>query len=116
MLGGEPRGAGTRRFRGGREGYQVGWAGVRCGWCDALQSAQVGDGTTTPTRYAPVAVSGLSSGVVMVAAGYVRARVSFVTFAFVLGMIVGARVCVAFLRGVWCSGGSWMEFDVLRSA
>ena len=46
-------------------------------------------------RYTPVAVSGLSSGVVMVAAGYVRARVVCCGYLRVLGM--WARVYVACL-------------------
>ena len=47
----------------------------------------------------------------MVAAGYVRARVVCLRLC-VLGMIVGARVCVAFLPEVACSWGIWMGCDV----
>ena len=38
---------------------------------DELVFVQIGDGTTT-RRYTPVGVVGLSSGIVMVALGYVR--------------------------------------------
>ena len=51
---------------------------------------QVGDGTTAQ-RLSPVAVSGLSAGVVMVAAGLVRARV--VCFTFVRVRDRFGRVC-----------------------
>jgi hypothetical protein len=47
--------------------------------------AQVGDGGSS-NRNTPVAVSGLSSGVVMVAAGSVRARVVCCGYLWVLGM------------------------------
>ena len=56
-------------------------------------------------------MSGLSAGVVMVAAGGVRARVVCLRLC-VLEMIVGARVCVAFLPEVACSWGIWMGCDV----
>ena len=38
---------------------------------DEVSFVQIGDGTTT-NRYTPVGVVGLSSGIVMVALGYVR--------------------------------------------
>ena len=71
---------------------------------------QVGDGTNT-NRLTPVAVSGLSSGVVMVAAGFVRTRVVCLRLCL-LGMILGACVCVAFLREFGCCGGIWIGLDV----
>ena len=81
--------------------------------CDVVVTpcdlAQVGD-TTTTNRNTAVAVSGLSSGVVMVAAGYVRARV-VCSLLRVLGTILGACVCAAVLSYfVACSGGIWMYF------
>ena len=56
-------------------------------------------------------MSGLSSVVVMVAAGYVRARVVCCRLC-VLWMNVGARACVALLPRVACSWGMWMCCDV----
>jgi hypothetical protein len=57
---------------------------------------QVGDGTSGTNRLAPVAVSGLSAGVVMVAAGAVPARV-FCVHLWMLRMILVAHACVACL-------------------
>ena len=58
-------------------------------WCavvtPCLCGAQVGDGWSSDRR-TPVAVSRLSSGVVMVAAGSVRARVVCCGYLWVLGM------------------------------
>ena len=75
--------------------------------CDVVVTpfdlAQVGD-TTTTNRNTAVAVSGLSSGVVMVAAGTVRARFLCLLLC-VPGMIPGACVCVAVLPDLLCSGG-----------
>ena len=63
--------------------------GGRVLWCvvvtPCLCGAQVGDGGSI-NRNTPVAVSGLSSGVVMVAAGSVRARVVCCGYLWVLGM------------------------------
>ena len=98
------------RLRGRLEAYGVGgsmatgrWEGVFVGrggggsamrggrvlWCvvvtPCLCGAQVGDGGSS-SRFTPVAVSGLSSGVVMVAAGSVRARVVCCGYLWVLGM------------------------------
>ena len=64
--------------------------GGRVLWCvvvtPCLCGAQVGDGFRESNLYAPVAVSGLSSGVVMVTAGGVRARVVCCGYLWVLGM------------------------------
>ena len=98
------------RLRGRPEAYGVGggtttgrWEGVFVGrggggsamrggrvlWCvvvtPCLCGAQVGDSWSSDRR-TPVAVSGLSSGVVMVAAGSVRARVVCCGYLWVLGM------------------------------
>ena len=57
---------------------------------------QVGDGTFGTNRLAPVAVSGLSAGVVMLAAGAVPARV-FVIRLWMLEIILFACVCFSFI-------------------
>ena len=72
---------------------------------------QLGDGTSGTNRLAPVAVSGLSTGVVLVAVAGVQVLVVCLC-SCVLGMIVGARVCLAVLPGVACSWGIWMSCDV----
>ena len=66
---------------------------------------QIGDGSSGTDRLAPVAVSGLSAGVVMVSAGGVRARIVCLRLC-VLGMMLGAYVCVACLPELACIGGS----------
>jgi hypothetical protein len=60
---------------------------------------QLGDGSTTQ-RGTPVAVVGLSSGVAMVALGYV----SFFATAAQL-MLVCERPCVCLIDGLWRRGG-----------
>ena len=50
---------------------------------------QVGDGSTT-NRYTPVSVSGLGSGVAMIALGYVR----FVTIASGRYVVLERSVCI----------------------
>ena len=56
-------------------------------------------------------MSGLSSGVVMVAVGTVRARVVCLRVCMI-GMVLGACVCVAFVPYFAFSRGFWMGFDV----
>ena len=57
-------------------------------------AAQLGD-NTLDSRYTPVAVYGLSSGVIMVAAGMVRARVVCCGYLWVLemGRVFVSRAC-----------------------
>ncbi len=82
---------------------------------DALCFLQVGDGTSGTNRLAPVAVSGLSSGVVMVTAGYVRTLVVCLCLCG-FRVIFGACVCVALFSDYAFSWGSWMGFDVWECA
>ena len=83
-------------------------------WCvvvtPCLCGAQVGDGGSLIDRYAPVAVSGLSSGVVMVAAGVVRARVVCCGYLWVLWDVGACLRCA--LAAFECSGVGWTGCDV----
>ena len=62
-------------FHGEGRGGKVSIGGRVCDVVVNLVDLQIGDNTTT-IRRTPVAVPGLSSGVVMVAAGLVGARVA----------------------------------------
>ena len=60
---------------------------------------QVGDGSTTQ-RYTPVSVSGLGSGIAMIALGYVR----FVAIASERYVVLELSVCTCFIALLLCCG------------
>ncbi len=104
VLGAQPLRTGARVFCGeGRRGERgVGRVSLLC-VCDALSAAQIWP--------IPGAVYGLSSGVVMVAAGGVRARVVCCGQLWELGM--WARCCVARLPRIRAvAPASWTGCEV----